>query len=333
MSTDIDDIDDFDEGTEAQDIELDDIEVVEGEHEFSQGDADRGRPIAELDTPDEEITDDELARYDVGVQKRIKSLHAKLHAERRAKELKASEADAALAFGRKMREDLLKERDQRLQYTRVAVTSGRSSLEQEVKGIMQDMREANESGDFDKQVLLQTKLNMVTQQLNGLPAQETLDRDIETERARPLPDVPSRQAYVEHPDTAANIDAWRAKNPWFDSDPELRQLAIDAQNTLVTRFGMQIGATDTLDKISAMIRSSFSDRTGASPVAEVKSEPKPNVKPAAKSAAPMPVMRTAPNGKRIIRLTPAQINVAHDLGIKDMKAYALEISRMEKEGS
>lgn len=329
MSTDIDDIDDFEDDTQAQDIELDDVEVVEGEHEFSQGEADKGRPIAELDTPDEEITDDELARYDVGVQKRIKSLHAKLHAERRAKELKASEAEAAINFGRKMREDLIRERDQRLQYTRVAVTSGRSSLEQEVKGVMQELREANESGDFDKQILLQTKLGMVTQQLNGLPAQETLDRDIETERARPLPDVPTRQPSTEHPDTAANIEAWRAQNPWFDGDEELKMSAIDAQNMLATRFGIQIGSKESLDKISAMIRSSFPDRTGVAPTIEAK----PEVKLQAKSAAPMPVMRTAPNGKRIIRLTPAQINVAHELGIKDMKAYALEVSRVEKEGS
>jgi hypothetical protein len=40
----------------------------------------------------------------------------------------------------------------------------------------------------------------------------------------------------------------------------------------------------------------------------------------------MPVMRTAPNGKKVIRLTPAQINLAHELGITP-EAYAAEYAK------
>jgi hypothetical protein len=328
MSTNLDDLEDIEDNTEVQDIELDDIEIEVVEPEFSRGEADKGKPIAAPDTEDEEITDDELARYDVSVQKRIKSLHARNHAERRAKELALKEAAAAIEFGKMMKERLATERDQRLQYTRAAVSSGRSSLEQETKGIMQELREAKESGDFDKEVLLQTKLNTVVQQLNGLPAQEVLDRDIETERARPLPELPSQAAPDEHPDTQANIEAWRAKNTWFDTDPELRQVAIDAQNLLVARFGMQIGSKEILDKISNMVRSGFSDRTGVAPVVE---EPKPAPKAPAKSATPMPVIRSAPNGKRVVRLSQDQINAANDMGVS-LKAYAAEYARLYPEG-
>jgi hypothetical protein len=226
-----------------------------------------------------------------------------------------------------MKERLAQEREQRLQYTRAAVSSGRASLENETKILTQEIREANESGDLDKQILLQTKLNTVVQQLNGLPNAETLDRDIETARKQPLPELETPQNV--DPQADAHTQKWIAENEWFSKDAQLRQTAIQAEDLLVTQYGMARGGKDTLDRISAMVRAAFPDKVGAAPMT-VSPPPPPAAPPPpkapAKSASTMPVMRTAPNGKRVIRLTPAQINLAHELGITP-EAYAAEYAK------
>jgi hypothetical protein len=323
----MDDIDDFENDTQEADFELDDIQVEVGESAFSQGEADEGKPVAEPDSTDEDPTEDELAKYDMSVQKRIKSAHAKANAERRAKELAQQEAKAAIDFAKMMKERLAQEREQRLQYTRAAVSSGRASLENETKILTQEIREANESGDLDKQILLQTKLNTVVQQLNGLPNAETLDRDIETARKQPLPELETPQNV--DPQADAHTQKWIAENEWFSKDAQLRQTAIQAEDLLVTQYGMARGGKDTLDRISAMVRAAFPDKVGAAPMTASPPPPPaapPPPKAPAKSASTMPVMRTAPNGKRVIRLTPAQINLAHELGITP-EAYAAEYAK------
>jgi hypothetical protein len=263
----------------------------------------------------------------MSVQKRIKSAHAKANAERRAKELAQQEAKAAIDFAKMMKERLAQEREQRLQYTRAAVSSGRASLENETKILTQEIREANESGDLDKQILLQTKLNTVVQQLNGLPNAETLDRDIETARKQPLPELETPQNV--DPQADAHVQKWIAENEWFSKDAQLRQTAIQAEDLLVTQYGMARGGKDTLDRISAMVRAAFPDKVGAAPMTASPPPPPaapPPPKAPAKSASTMPVMRTAPNGKKVIRLTPAQINLAHELGITP-EAYAAEYAK------
>ena len=321
----MDDIDDFENDTQEADFELDDIQVEVGESAFSQGEADEGKPVAEPDTVDEDPTEDELAKYDMSVQKRIKSAHAKANAERRAKEQAMQEAKAAIDYAKMMKERLAQEREQRLQYTRAAVSSGRASLENETKILTQEIREANESGDLDKQILLQTKLNTVVQQLNGLPRQEALDRDIETARKQPLPELQTAQNV--DPDADAHTQKWIAANKWFNEDTQLRDTAIQAEELLVTQYGMARGGKDTLDRISAMMRATFPDRVGAAPMtASPPPAAPPPPKAPSKSASTMPVMRTAPNGKKVIRLTPAQINLAHELGITP-EAYAAEYAK------
>jgi hypothetical protein len=317
----MDDMDDFDNDVVDTDFELDTIQIEVGETPFSQGEADEGKPVADPDTADEDPTEDELAKYDMSVQKRIKSAHAKANAERRAKELAQQEAKAAIEYARMMKDRVAQERDQRLQYTRAAVSSGRASLEHETQILTQQIREANETGDLDKQILLQTKLGAVVQQLSGLPGQEALDRDIETARQQPLPEFQPQQAV--DPDADAHTQKWIAANKWFNEDRDLRQTAIDAEELLVTRYGMTRGGKDTLDRISAMVRAAFPDKVGAAPMT---ASPPPLPKSPAKSVSTMPVMRTAPNGKRIIKLTPAQINLAHELGISP-EAYAAEYAK------
>jgi len=81
--------------------------VVEPETEIEVVDdtppADRGRtPMAE---PPKEFAEDELTKYDEGVQKRIKHFTKGYHEERRAKEAAQREKDEALRFAQALSEE------------------------------------------------------------------------------------------------------------------------------------------------------------------------------------------------------------------------------------
>lgn len=310
MMTDDDFEEDFNDGEEL------DIEI--GEEEFSQGEADAGQPVADADTPDEELSDDELARYDERVQRRIKKAHANLHAERRAKERALQEKEELRRVAQEAYSKLTQERDQRLSYTRAAVVASRSSLEGQVRLLTQEVREAMESGDPDKQILAQTKLNAVVQQLNQIPTDEALNQDIERIRQQPIA-APSLA-----PAPADEVQEWIKENSWFNDNEQLRTLAIQAENELVTRWGMRPGARETLDRVSSMIHAALPDIVGS----KAASPPPPPPPPAAprKSAPVMPVTRAAPGGKKVVKLTPAQVNIAHELGIP-VEKYAKEFAR------
>ena len=69
------------------------IEIIDDTPEEDQG----RKPLTE---PVAEPTDDELAKYDEGVQKRIKKLSHGYHDERRAKEAALREREEALKYAR-----------------------------------------------------------------------------------------------------------------------------------------------------------------------------------------------------------------------------------------
>lgn len=311
-----------------EDLDLgEDLDIEVSDPEFSQGEADAGKPIADADTPNEELDEDELARYDERVQKRIKRAHALAHEERRAKELALQEKEELRRVAQDAYNKMIAERDQRLTYARAAVVAARANLQGQVQLLTQEVRDAMESGDQENQILAQTKLNAVVQQLNQIPSDEALDYDIKRTRETPV------SAPALAPAPADDVQSWIQENPWFNQDEKLRTLAIQAEQQLVEQFGMRPGAKDTLDRVSTMIRSSFPDLVGE-PVKKQASPPPPPP-PAAKPKVTnqgMPVIRSAPGNKKVVRLTAAQVNIAHELGIP-VEAYAKEFAKiMNSEG-
>ena len=82
-------------GAEESDIE---IEVVD-----DTPPQDRNR--APLDEPVNEVSDEDLAKYDESVQKRIKKITHGYHDERRAKEAALKEREEALRFAQRIIEE------------------------------------------------------------------------------------------------------------------------------------------------------------------------------------------------------------------------------------
>jgi len=292
-----------------------DIEVVETE--FSQGEKDAGRPIADLsEEEDAEPTDDELAVYDARVQKRIKSAHAKANANRRAAEVAEKKATEAIRIAAILQDELRKARQNGTSYARVAVKSTRDSLQSQRAAYEAEYRTAIESGDAEAQVKASQNLTLVTQQLSGLPDDETLERDLAQHVNTPVPELPRAAPPPANPD----LDAWKRENPWFETDPELQQTAIEAENVLMQRYGKPPGTKETLALVKTMLTPLLAERGYMQ-----TPSPPPAPKPRAPSPT-MPVVRSLPGGKQKIQLTRDQVDLAAELGISPLE-YAREYAR------
>jgi hypothetical protein len=138
-------------GAVVEPEEKDDIEIVDDTPE-----EDRNRtPMAE---PPKDVTDDELAKYDEGVQKRIKHFTKGYHEERRAKEAALREKDEAIRIAQAIVEENKK--------LKGSLNSNQTALiEQAKRNVANDLEEAKrkykaayESGDSDALVDAQEEL-------------------------------------------------------------------------------------------------------------------------------------------------------------------------------
>jgi len=109
---------------------------------------DRGRkPMVE---PPKEVTDEELAKYDEGVQKRIKHFTKGYHEERRAKETAEREREEALRLAQAVLEENKKLKGSVNQNQTALLEQAKRVVSNEVETAKRMYKEAYESGDSDE---------------------------------------------------------------------------------------------------------------------------------------------------------------------------------------
>ena len=108
---------------------------------------DRGRtPMAE---PPKEVTDEELSKYDEGVQKRIKHFTKGYHEERRAKETAEREKDEAIRLAHAVLEENKKLKGSVNQNQTALLEQAKRVVSNEVETAKRMYKEAYESGDSE----------------------------------------------------------------------------------------------------------------------------------------------------------------------------------------
>jgi hypothetical protein len=107
--------------------------------------ADRGRtPMSE---PPKEFAEDELTKYDEGVQKRIKHFTKGYHEERRAKETAQREKDEAMRFAQAMAEENKKLKGSVNQNQAALIEQAKKVVANELETAKRQYKAAYESGD------------------------------------------------------------------------------------------------------------------------------------------------------------------------------------------
>jgi len=278
------------------------IEVVDDTPE-----EDRGRkPMVE---PPKEVTDEELAKYDESVQKRIKHFTKGYHEERRAKETAEREKEEALRLAQAVLEENKKLKGSVNQNQAALLEQAKRVVSNEVETAKRMYKEAYESGDSDK--LLEAQEALTTAKIRA-------DK-VNNFKPAPLQEEETPVQIAQQPTRAAPVDekllAWQDQNQWFGSNKRMTAYALGLHEDLVAE-GIPSGSEEYYRRIDTDIRERFSDQFGAEESVDAKPQrTKSNiVAPATRSTAP----------KKIV-LTQTQVNLAKRLGVP-LELYARKVA-------
>lgn len=268
---------------------------------------DRGRkPMTE---PPKDVTDEELAKYDESVQKRIKHFTKGYHEERRAKELAEREREEALKLAQAVLEENKKLKGSVNQNQTALLEQAKKVVTNEVETAKRLYKEAYESGDSDKLVEAQ----------EALTAAKIRADKVNNFKPAPLQEEETPVQITQQPAKPAPVDekllAWQDQNQWFGSNKRMTAYALGLHEDLVSE-GIPSGSEEYYRRIDTDMRERFADQFGADKPADAPPQrAKSNVvAPATRSTAP----------KKIV-LTQTQVNLAKRLGVP-LELYARKVA-------
>jgi hypothetical protein len=282
---------------------------IEGEPEIEVVDdtpaEDRGRKPME-DAP-KEMSDDELSKYDEGVQKRIKHFTKGYHEERRAKETAQREKDEAIRIAQAVVEENKKLKGSLNTNQTALLEQAKRVVTDEVQKARDKYKAAYESGDSDAVVEANEAL---------MAARSQLDR-VNNFRAPPLQEqetaVQRQQPVISPPQADQKALEWQSENKWFGADDEMTSFALGLHTKLV-KSGVSPQSNEYYERLNSRIRQVFPEQfDSGKPDAPTPSK-KSNVAPATRSTAP-----------RKIVLTQTQVNIAKRLGVP-LDLYARKVA-------
>jgi len=265
----------------------------------------------------EEVENDDLTSYSDKVKTRLSQLRKMHHDERRAKEAADRERQEAIRFAQQLSEENKK--------LKITLSSGeatyiqtlKESLEKELSIAKRDYGEAYDSGDRDKIIEAQSKMNDT--QLRLAQANNYVTQ-FKTPLQEPEKDVyiQQNQQSVPKPDSKA-LD-WQDKNEWFGKDEEMTALAFGLHEKLV-RSGINPTSDEYYRRIDSTMQKRFPEYFGDATLDEEtpaqRTKPSNVVAPATRSTAP-----------KKVRLTKTQVALAKKFGLTP-EQYARETLKLE----
>lgn len=265
----------------------------------------------------EELDKDDLAEYSERVKERMAQLKKVWHDERRAKEAAAREREEAIRFAQSVAEE-----NKRLRTTLSTgedeyVNVAKQAAAHEMEIAKREYREAYDSGDADKIIEAQQKMNAAQMRLSQVNNYQSQFKNTLQEAETPVNIQPERPQ-VPKPDRKAL--AWQEKNDWFGTDEEMTSLALGLHEKLIRN-----GVSPTSDEYYASIDNTmrkrfpeyFEDATLDEDIPAQRTKPNTVVAPATRSTAP-----------KKVRLTNTQLALAKKLGLTP-EQYAREAMKLE----
>jgi len=282
--------------TQNEDKEFE-VEVVDDTPE-----QDRGKYVAPEKTESDEdisVNDDEISHYKEDVQRRIKEMSFKTHAERRAKEAAAKERDEALRFAEKLAEENKRFRQLAGNTEKFAVDQAKTRAESEINATKRMMKEAWEAGETDKFIEQQERLQRLVNEHERYstyvpPAYE--ETKYEAPKRQPQPD--------------SKAVSWASQNQWFEANGELEKemtgYAYAVSDMLIRDKRIDPTSDQYFDEINKRVQKRFP---------EYFKSPEPEIDVTAKASTVVaPASRTTRTVSKV-RLTSTQVSLARRFGL------------------
>lgn len=278
-----------------------DIEVVD-----DTPDPDKGRKP--LEEPVNEVTDDELSKYDEGVQKRIKKLSHGYHDERRAKEAALREREEALRFAQQIIHENNNLKKNLGEHTTLLVGTAKQNAEFALAQARAKYKSAYDAGDADQIVAAQEELTQ---------AKLRLDK-VENFRPPPLQErqVPVNMQPQSVPESKADPKAlaWREENQWFGKNRLMTAFTLGLHEQLVEE-GVDPTSENYYETINKTLRSKFPENFS-------DEQSKPGAKRTSSNVVAPASRNVAP---KKITLTQTQVALAKKLRIP-LDLYARKVA-------
>lgn len=261
-----------------------------------------------------ELEEDELEDYSEKVKNRLKQMKKVWHDERREKERAMREQQEAVDLAQRLVEENKKLKGRLSEGEKSLISTATSAAELEMEMAKRAYKEAYDSGDTDKIVEAQEKLNNAGYRLQRLkgykpPLQEENNG------------VQNQQVQAQAPRLDPKTEDWRKQNTWFGQDEEMTATALGLHQKLEKQNGASyIGTDEYWSTVDKTMRKRFPDYFGEDDEA-VEAKPQRTEKPATVVA---PASRST--GPKKIVLKQSQLALARRLGLTP-EQYAKEYAK------
>jgi hypothetical protein len=301
--------DEIEETTEKP-VEIDNSDDFEVEIEDDTPKADRRRRNVPAEVM-ENLEKDEFEQYSDDVKERLHTLKKAWHDERREKERAMREQQEAIAATQRLLEENKKVKGLLSTGEKEYVAAVKNSVEMELDKVKRDYREAYESGDTDRIIETQQKMNEAVLKLDRvnnfkMPPLQDDENEVQTTYQPPTPRPDDR------------VMRWQERNPWFGQDEEMTASALGLHEKL-KRNGVVIGSDEYYATLDKTIRKRFPENFEEQE--EVKETPR-----AKASTVVAPATRST-NAKKV-KLTTSQVAIAKKLGLTP-EQYVKEVIKLE----
>lgn len=316
--------------------EIDDKDVVNLDEGGKAEAEDKGFDIeVEDDTPEQdrnavpldkdtvkELEEDDLKDYSKKVKQRIDQMKKVWHDERRAKESASREREEAIRVAQQLLEENKKLKKAYSTGEQEYLNTVKNATELELDVAKRSYKEALETGDSDRIVEAQSKLNAAaikSDRVNNFRPSALQEQENEVQ-------IPQLQEKPIAPDTKTR--EWTEKNTWFGNKKSMTAYALGLHEELIDEYGKDFVSTDQyFNRIDNAVREAFPkyfDALEPQTQVEIEDEPQkaqPKTKP---STVVAPATRST--SSKQIKLAPRQVALARKLGLTP-EQYAREFAK------
>lgn len=262
----------------------------------------------------EELYNDELEDYSSKVKKKLVQLKKLAHDERREKEAIQREQQEAIALARRLIEENNKLKSTLNNSQKSVLDTAKRAVEMEMAQAEREYREAYESGDSEKLLEAQKKLNQISIKIDKVSNFKPAPLQEEQFEVKP------RQEPVQRVRSDPSAEAWKKENPWFGEDREMTSLALGLHDKLKEE-GVVVSSQEYYRRIDQTMRKRFPERFED----QSENDEKP-VRATKAGNVVAPAQRTTASKR--VRLTNSQQGIAKKLGLTN-EQYAAEFIKLE----
>ena len=253
---------------------------------------------------------------------RLKQYKKVYHDERRAKEAAFREQQEAINLTKRLMDENKKLREAYSTGEKTYIETVQNAADLEIQVAQRAYKEALETGDPDRIVEAQTRLNEA-----GYKVQKVKDFKPSTLQTSEN-DVQMQEVEQQRPKIDAKTQSWLDQNPWYGTKKAMSSFAVGVHDELIDEYGKDIiGSDQYFKRIDRTMREKFPEYFG---IPEEKAESAEEVQKPTPKAKPNTVVApaTRSTSSKQIRLKQTQLQLAKKLGLTP-EQYARELTKLE----